>query len=236
MKKNAHHEITISSTPRTPRLKKIIFCMGLVISLICTKSLAQELRLEELPTLEELETSLKTYHNKLWLADRNEYLALKKKKWWYYLPSVGIQFGLPSVQFSTGTLAIIDRDKNIRAAKLKSIDLSRELEFNKQLQELRNKYRILEIHNQRISTLTLIKNKEHEIFKIYIEATVKKDMTPEEFKLKELKYLREIDTFDNYQSTVEQEAHELLIFAHYGEQQVPLFFEVQDCEEFEREH
>ncbi|WP_428664396.1 hypothetical protein [Runella sp.] len=76
---------------------------------------------ENLQKLEKYEASLKEWHNRKFAADRKEFLETTKKKWWYYLPNVGITLGMPTISTNTGTLAQIDRDRQTKKAKLEAL-------------------------------------------------------------------------------------------------------------------
>jgi len=231
--KTVNRIIAILFTPHTPRLINITAIMIICSSFFCTISKGQETHIY-LPEQDTLELALKKYHNRLWQAERLEYINLNKKKWWYYLPSFGIQFGLPSVTFGTGTLATIDRDKVIKKQKLKSIDLNREVEFNKQLTELHSRYAILEVKVDRLKTHEIIRDKERALFDIYLESLSKHDMTPEEFKLKELAYFRSDLAYDSLKDQIVIELLELANFAHWGELRRPVWFDINECEVMSR--
>ncbi len=104
-------------TPRPPRL---VFATIMTITLLsgfCTMAQVNE----NLQKLEKYEASLKEWHNRKFAADRKEFLETTKKKWWYYLPNVGITLGMPTISTNTGTLAQIDRDRQTKKAKLEAL-------------------------------------------------------------------------------------------------------------------
>lgn len=232
--KKVHNIIAIMCTPHTPRLVNITAMVIIASSIFCTISKSQEYNYITIPPEDTLAHSLKLYHNRLWMSEREEFLNLSKKKWWYYLPTVGLQFGLPSVQFGTGTLAVIDRDKISRNQKLKSIDLRRKTDFNDQLTALHSKYAILKIRAARIKTLKVIRDRKRELFDIYLESWSKKDITPEEFKIKELSFFESDLAFDTYRDQVLVEALELFAFCHLNEEQKPVWFDIDECEVLHR--
>lgn len=102
--------------------------------------MAQKSHLTELKDFSEYQKSLKSYYLKLWHAKREEFKDLNEKSFLYYAPSVGFQFGLPSINFSTRDYANYKRDKMLHKSKLNSLDETLELEMNERLQALAVEY------------------------------------------------------------------------------------------------
>jgi hypothetical protein len=99
---------------------------------------------QALPPLDSLEASLKLYYNKAWTADRSEFVDIQRGKSWNLVPSVGLVFGLPSVNLNTGQIADYMERKAVNRAKLKSLELKYEVMLNEELQKLRIEYQKLE--------------------------------------------------------------------------------------------
>lgn len=233
--------IAISYTPHTPRPRFILGLLVCLVSLSSTILKAQIIYTDAAP-LDSLEASLKVWHNQNWIADRSELIEGKSKKWWYYLPSVGLQFGLPSVQFGTGTLAVMDRDKRLIRARLEAIDRKAVLAYNTDLQLLRIAYQSTLLKSKELGWLQIIRAKEKEIFQIQIEGYQKKGITPEEFKNEELKNLRAEKVLDDFSTAIAQEVLSLYKLAHYQQPNEVLYFQEEaDCDEVlardsQREH
>lgn len=227
--------IAILFTPHTPRPRIILMIAVMLVSLSSTITKAQIIY-SEAASLDTLEASLKYWHNQKWQAERGELIEGKSKKWWYYLPSVGLQFGLPSIQFGTGTLAVIDRDKRLIAARLEGIDRKAQLDYNTELQQLRLGYQLVLIQARKEGMLKLIRAKEKEIFQIQIEGYQKKGITPEEFKNEELKNLRAEQVLDNFSTDIQIQVLHLYQLAHWAQPSNPLWYDPTiECEVLTRD-
>ncbi len=185
---------------------------------------------QQLPPLDSLEASLKLYYNKSWTAERAEFTDIQRGKSWNLVPSVGLVFGLPSVNLNTGQIANYMERKAVNKAKLKSMDLKYGVLLNEELQKLRIEYRKLEKHKEKAGADAQLMKIKQEIFSIYQEAYDKKEMKPLEFLQKKLEHettvqealLREKD----YQIAV----LELMRLARYGMPEEPIWYEGnQDC-------
>ncbi len=128
-------------TPQTPRAVFAAYIALSLFSYFCTISHAQnspigqnkpeiaqntlifnEISLQELPKYEE---SLRIYHNRKFAAERKEFIETTRKKWWYYLPNIGLVLGMPTVSSNTGIIAQIDRDRQTKKAKLEALQEKR---------------------------------------------------------------------------------------------------------------
>lgn len=214
MLKNCRRRIAILLTPHTPGL---IFFVLIALTLLSSHSTkAQDtLRLKELPVYE---ASLKQYYSRKWQVDQKEFTQINRKKWWYYLPSVGIQFGMPSVQFGTGTLAQIDRDKATSRAKLEAMEARARLEYNEALLQLRVMYRklrieMLTVENDDWRLLPVIYGR---IIDIHNEAFNDQKMTPLEHLTKNVEDRRRRLTALEHITVLRVKVLELEEFAHYG--------------------
>jgi len=86
----------------------------------------------------------------------------------------------------------------------------------------------------RLKTHEIIRDKERALFDIYLESLSKHDMTPEEFKLKELAYFRSDLAYDSLKDQIVIELLELANFAHWGELRRPVWFDINECEVMSR--
>lgn len=140
----------------------------------------------DLKDFEAYAKSLKSYYLKLWHAKREEFKDLNEKGWAYYLPSVGLQFGLPSVQFSTKEILAYKQEKRVFSGKLRSIDESLLLEMNERLQALRVEYEKIRVEYDKLAVLRLKNSYLKELHTIKQECCRKRECTPEECKKAEL--------------------------------------------------
>jgi len=141
--------------------------------------------------LENYETSLRHYHTSRVRVLCSEFTARTKTKWWYYLPNIGFQFGLPSVNAGTNQLVSIDQTRQQNRVKLASIMSQGLLDYQTDLHQLRSMYTVVQISRdadieQETSWATIQK-----LFEIKQEANRKKEISPEEFYTALLSYQRE---------------------------------------------
>lgn len=138
-----------------------------------------------LEKLEVYENSIEDYYGRKWKAERKEYEIVNEKKIWRYLPSVGITFGMPTINFNPYIISQAKQERAIFEAKLSSLDKRYNLDFEEQLQAVRNEYyklRVTEEHLEREKAIIKMwidffndftSNEEHD-----------KIITPKEFRLK----------------------------------------------------
>lgn len=133
-------KIAISFTPRIPGPIYIVVMLTVAFMPISTTLPAQSITLDSLSVYE---ASYRSYMQQRWRAERTEFTVTTRKKWWYYLPSLGWSLKSPQVVANTGILAQIDRDKLTMRARLASLDARYELEFKETLQRIRHEYQKL---------------------------------------------------------------------------------------------
>jgi len=201
-------------TPRTPAWPKILLAAACLLA--WTSAKCQEALL--LRPLADYEASLKAYHLKKWQVDRTELMDRQKKKWWYYLPTVGLQFGLPSVQFNTQTLEQWDRDKALTKARLAAIDARAELTYNQELLQLRTMYRKLEIELDAIGgeNYQIMQRLHERIMMIHNDAFNDRKMTPLEHLTKNIQYRQQLEGEKAQIRSLQLKVLELEELAKYG--------------------
>ncbi len=125
--------------------------------------------------------SLKSYYNKLWAAERAEFVDIEQGKKWNMVPSFGVAFGLPSINMNTGQIAAYKARQAEVKAKLKSIDMKYEVQLNEGLNNL--KIEISKANNAelKLDDYSSVLAARGQIFKIYQEAFNKKEMKPIDF-------------------------------------------------------
>jgi len=190
-------------TPRTPRLGNIkaIIVSGIFLLIFFECNSQDKI---QLISLDSLEQSLKDYYGRSWQAERENFLAVSKGEIWAKLPSIGIQFGLPSVQFGTKDIYNIKQSKREKKAALVSLDLKYRVQFNEALQGLEIEYNKVRIQLEKLEYLEKSIELEEQIFKIHEEAFQKRELAP-------LEYLNRRKSFENVKSNYEIEKREVQI-------------------------
>lgn len=84
-------------------------------------------QIDTLPPLEMLYESIQRYYQQQASTQLLEYQSSTKGEWLKYVPNVGVTYTVagdprPSVAFSTGIIYQARKDKQLRAAKIKSIE------------------------------------------------------------------------------------------------------------------
>lgn len=73
-----------------------------------------------------------------------EFEAKVKRKWWYFIPQLGFNFGLPTVNGGTSTLVQLDLQKQQNRVKLGTIISQGMLDYRTDLHKLRGMCQSLE--------------------------------------------------------------------------------------------
>lgn len=147
---------------------------------------AQKATKTELKEFSEYEKSLKSYYLKLWHAKREEFKDLNEKSFLYYAPSIGLQFGLPSIQFSTRDYANYKRDKMLHRSKLNSLDASLELEMNERLQGLEVEHNKIKLEYDKLAVYQGKLKYLRSLNEIKQECCRRRECTPEDCKKADL--------------------------------------------------
>lgn len=199
-------------TPQTPRLIFTAILATTLLSGFCT--IAQQLT--DLKKLTEYEESLRLYHNRKFAADRKEYLETTKKKWWYYLPNVGITLGMPTISTNTGTIAQIDRDRQLKKAKLEALQAQAEFQFREELLKLRYMYQLLEIEYPTIQEKQTVLGKVKGQTNLTIEGYNAQKVTISEMLAQDANLERERNSANEAIRRLHRMKIELEQFAHYN--------------------
>ena len=173
--------------------RKMIFTTKMAfLSLFCCFLLkfsvleAQKATKTELKEFSEYEKSLKSYYLKLWHAKREEFKDLNEKSFLYYAPSIGLQFGLPSIQFSTKDYANYKRDRMLHRSKLNSLDASLELEMNERLQGLEVEHNKIKLEYDKLAVYQGKLKYLRSLHEIKQECCRRRECTPEDCKKADL--------------------------------------------------
>lgn len=149
---------------------------------------------QELKPLLTYENSLHEFYMAQRHAQREEFKEFKEKPIWKYLPDVGLQFGLPSIQFRVSNYFQFKRDQHLLNAKVKSIDAKLQLEMNEQIQALRIAYQKLQLDAEKMK---LAKGRQvflERLHAIDVECCKRNECTPEECHKSELAFYQAIET------------------------------------------
>jgi hypothetical protein len=168
--------------------------------------------------------SCKAYLNKQWTAERAEFVNVQRGKNWNLVPSVGLAFGLPSVSFNTGQIASYKQRQSETAAKLKSIDLRYNLMLNEQLNLITIEHNKLEIEQEKMSIIAHENATKAQMWKIYQEAYLKKELKPLDFYAQKLAFEA---AQNNYLLAIQQfkiGVLELEKLAHYNMPQEVIYY------------
>lgn len=147
---------------------------------------AQKATKTELRDFSEYEKSLKSYYLKLWHAQREEFKDLNEKSFLYYAPSIGLQFGLPNIQFSTRDYANYKRDKMLLRSKLNSLDARLELEMNERLQALKVEYEKVNVEYDKLAVFQGKLKYLRSLHEIKQECCRRRECSPEDCKKADL--------------------------------------------------
>ena len=171
------HETGILYTPRTPQYNKTLVTLTVVLSMFCTIAYSQGIVLDSCRVYEE---SYRCFVVKKWTADRREFVAVNRKKWWYYIPTFGVSLRSPLAHVNTGVLAEIDHSNVVNAARLASLDLRYQVEFVETIQRIQLEHHKLLIRRDQLERERLALGRLRSIQAIHAEAVVHQTMTPEQ--------------------------------------------------------
>lgn len=142
----------------------------------------------QLQTYATYAVSLKAYYNALWTADRAEYVDIQKGKNWNLVPSVGLVFGLPSVNLNTGQVANYKQRQGETRAKLKSLELKYTVLLNQALNELQIELAKAAVEARKLELLGAGLSTKRRIFTIAEEAYRKHETAPLDYYRERLSY------------------------------------------------
>lgn len=203
-------KIAILPTGALPGPVFIAWALLLVFSQ--TSAISQIVKLEPLSTYE---SSLRQYYLQKFQADKIEFEETTKKKWWYYLPSVGIQFGLPSVQLNTGVLAQIDRDRQQKKTKVNGLYWQAESQFKDDLLKLRNTYRRIQLEQETEPEHQEQIELESKIHQVYADGYARQEIKPVDFLNEQVKQNSRQIAFAATQRRLALLILDLELLAHY---------------------
>lgn len=169
----------IPYTPHTPGHQKALAILIIAFMPVSASLFAQQITLDSVTVYEQ---AYRSYLQQRWKAERAEFIVTTRKKWWYYLPSVGYSLRSPLVQVNTGILAQIDRDKLTMAARLESLDARYQVEFVETVQRIRVEYRKLVVRREQLERERQLLSYLRSIQAIHTEAATNPNptMTPEQ--------------------------------------------------------
>lgn len=198
-------------TPLTPR-SLFIACLFVSGVMLANPGIAQFVKLQPLT---EYESSLKVFHMQKVQTQRVEFEQKTKMKWWYYIPSIGFQFGLPSINTGTSQLVNIDQTKQQNRAKLAAIVSQGLLDYRTELHQLRNMYEALKIERDAMAYALATQKLENRILNIAEESNNKKEIKPVEYIESLLRFQRNWMVNDRMERDFALKILEMARFARY---------------------
>ena len=199
-------------TPHTPR-PLFIAVLATLLLVRAHIGIGQNVKLFPLT---EYENSLRQYHTAKIQAQCVEFAAKTRTKWWYYLPNIGVQFGLPSVNAGTNQLVQIDQTRQQNKVKLASIKSQGLLDYRTELHQLRSMYTVMQIERDTQTELETSWRTIHSIYQIAEEAHTKKEIKPSEYYQSLLTYQQAFSATEARRIAYELKVVELSKFARYG--------------------
>lgn len=173
--------------PPYSRLLAVLFGLVSWLSTITSAS-AQPTQRPELQTYATYAVSLKAYYNALWTADRAEFVDVQRGKNWNLVPSVGLVFGLPSVNLNTGQIAAYKQRQGETKAKLRSLELRYTVLLNQALNELQIELAKAAVEARKLELTGAGLSTKKRIYTISEEAYRKHEVSPLEFYRERLSY------------------------------------------------
>ncbi len=214
-------KIAILKTPPHPQQFLFLFLFLFSSSLFCTNLKAQKILL----TISSYEESLKHYHNKKWTAERIEFMSLNKKSILYFLPSVGLQFGLPSISWNPLQILEYKNQKKVTFQKLKSLDLKHHLEFNEALLELRILYYQIQQQEMKIKHYEDVLKLDYKSFEAIKEGFEARELDPISFREQEKEMLKRKQDLYFMKSDLQLKILEIERFSKFKLPEQSLFYE-----------
>ncbi|WP_143092558.1 hypothetical protein [Arsenicibacter rosenii] len=148
-----------------------------------------------LDSLSQYEESYRLFLVKKWQAERQEYIITTRKKWWYYLPSLGWALRGPSISANTGILAEIDYNRTVTSTRLESLDARYQVDFQETIGRIRSEYQKILIKQQQLERERVALAKLRAIQAIHNEAFKSQTMSPEEHLQHSYQYETTINNF-----------------------------------------
>lgn len=158
---------------------------------------------QEFVQLWVLEKSLKEQLIKEREAEKEIYNFKEKGKWLKYVPNVGLQFGLPSVTWGTGTVYKIKNDKQIKAAALQSLEQKYQARYEQELKSLQHEYKKYRVKFQQLIRAEARIMNDSLIFAIHEEAYAKNEIAPLEFYTKRKAYFSTLEVLEKQREELE---------------------------------
>ena len=196
-------KIAIPFTPQTPDWRKAVGIFLIVFCTHCTSLFAQYSSTVMLDSLPVYETSYRSYLQARWKAERKEFVQTTRKKWWYYLPTVGWSLRSPMIHANTGVLAEIDYQRTTTTARLESLDARYDVEYRETLGRIRTEYRKLQVQQQQVGREGTLLAHLYRIRLIHDEASRSQTMAPEEYQRNVYSHEKAISDYQQHVAQLE---------------------------------
>lgn len=176
---------------------------------------------DTLPPLNMLYESIQNYYQQQAAAQLLEYQESTKGEWLKYIPNVGVTYTVagdprPSVAFSTSVIYQARKDKQLRQAKIKSIESATLLLIQ---QEQRKLLQLVANYEQELRSLALateIMDIERQIFEIQATKFENLELTPLQFLPLKRGYLQKRYELAAKRKEVELLRGEILVVGRVG--------------------
>lgn len=211
-----------------PYWKKIVICTTIVLSWNFTNAQQFNEKLS-LEPLSSYKTSLKAFYNKKWGNDRKALKTLNVRGYWHLLPSIGLNFGLPSVSWSLGNYINFRQEKKRIEANLESLDGTAQNEFLGILQELENRYFIVQSEIRKIAVYEKKEKFQRALYEIQRECCQKNECKPSECILADLQMVQYEEEKELLKITATQKIRELEMFSKFNIPKENIWYSQNEC-------
>lgn len=187
---------------------------------------------DELPSLETLYQSIQDYYLKEANAQLLEFQESQKGEWLKYVPNIGFGYTIgtkevegstqivgrlrPSVSLNTSILYQAKKGKQLRAAKIKSIESSVLLLIQEEQRKLLQLYSTYQRELRSLALATEIQEIEEQIFRIQESKYNSTELTPLQFLPIKRSYLQKQYDLAEKRKGIELMVGELLFLGKWG--------------------
>lgn len=189
----------------------------------CAQAKAQHNELY-LAQIDSLEAHLRLAYNQEWTAKRQEYTYKLKGAWTKYVPTVGLNFGLPSVSWSPNTIFETGNAKRQLKAKIQSLDLEYTNRLNKAIADLRIDHKKAQIQLQMLAQEQDVLQLKAQIFEITEKQNQANEILPAEYLSKKLEFQTARAQFQKHKSELQIQILEIYKSAYYNLPNIQIFY------------
>lgn len=186
-------------------------------------------QIDSLPPTDSLLLSLEQYHEKLLQAQLTEFQIAEKGSWLKYIPSVGLGYSLgtdnegnlrnvlrPSLTYSTNVIYRVRQDKELKRAKIASIQRKSELEMETEKRTLKL---LVKKYQNEVAELAFMERLNEIDLELYEIATVQfaaAEIAPSVYLPKKKAFLQKQFELFQKRTTIANLVTEVLLIAKYN--------------------